>query len=97
MIKKVFVATCLIMTTMTGEAFSQKKTLGMEDFKQPVGGWFEAGDAQLDPDDDRRFEPIAGKGVFINGDQGRIVNLVIEEPHGDVKLELEFMMARRSN
>ena len=97
MIIKTLIAACMMMAIMAGEAFSQKMKLGMDDFKHPVGGWYEAGDAILDPADDRRLEPIAGEGVFINGDQGRIENLVIKKPHGDVKIELEFMMAKRSN
>lgn len=97
MVKTILISVFMLLGIMSYNAFSQKKTLGMEDFKQPYGQWYEAGNAQLDPADDRRLEPVAGEGVFINGDQGRIENLVIEEPHGDVKLELEFMMAKGSN
>ncbi len=40
---------------------------------------------------------MPGKGVLINGESGRTLHLITLERHGDVKLELEFMVPKGSN
>jgi hypothetical protein len=97
MIGKVLILSFLLLGMTGFNANSQKRLLRMENFREPAGDWFEAGDTRLDPADERKLEPIAGEGVFINGKAGKIVNFVTRETHGDVKLELEFMISEKSN
>jgi hypothetical protein len=77
-------------------AFSQQKYSGIEDFKEPLGIWFETGDAKLNPEDDKKLVAIEGKGVLIS-EQGKTVNLVTKEKYGDLKIELDFMISKKSN
>lgn len=82
---------------ITTNAWSQHHLLNWEDFKAPRGEWFEAGDARLNPADEKMLKASEGEGVFINGASGRIENFVSKEIHGDIRLELEFMVSRNSN
>ncbi len=97
MIKKVLFFSLLLLGITVYNAYSQKGLLQMENFKEPIGDWFEAGNAKLNPDDEKKLIAIDGAGVFINGEAGRIVNFVTKESHGDVDLELEFMISSKSN
>jgi len=67
------------------------------DWREPIGDWYEAGDAALDPNDPRRLIGKPGKGVMINGRSGRTVSLITKQVFQDVELYLEFMIARGSN
>ena len=66
-------------------------------WRQPVGDWYEAGNAALDPKDPRRLIGKPGTGVMINGPGGRTASLVTKQVFHDVELYLEFMVARNSN
>jgi len=66
-------------------------------WRQPVGDWCEAGDAALDPNNPRRLIGRPGRGVMINGRNGRTASLVTKEAFQDVELCLEFMVASGSN
>jgi hypothetical protein len=43
------------------------------------------------------FDAVPGKGVLLNGDNGRGVDLLSELEHGDCELHLEFVVAKGSN
>lgn len=77
--------------------FSQTIQVKLSDLREPTGEWYEAGNAKLDPDNEQSLFPIAGEGVFINGESGRTAHFVTKEAFGDMELELEFMIARHSN
>jgi hypothetical protein len=76
--------------------WSQNKALSLEDFKEPLGDWIEAGDAKLNQDDKKKLVAIDGKGVIIC-ENGKTVNLVTKQNHGDIKVELDFMVSKKSN
>jgi hypothetical protein len=97
MIKNILLSLIIISGIFINDAFSQKKLLSLDDFKEPSGEWFEAGDAKLDPGNTKKLVPVDGTGVFINGKEGKTVHLVAKEPHGDIHLQLEFMVPEGSN
>ncbi len=66
-------------------------------FKGPLGKWFAAGDVALKGKDGRRLEGKDGKGVFVNGPDGRERDLFTKEEFGDVEIAFEFNLARGSN
>jgi len=97
MIKRTFILVFILIGIFVNDAFSQKSLLGIEDFEEPTDDWFEAGDAKLNADDTTKLDAIAGEGVLINGEKGRTVHLITRELHGDIKLQLEFMVPKGSN
>jgi len=64
---------------------------------QPTGDWYEAGDAMLNPDQNRLLVGKPGTGVLINGKTGRTNSLVTKEAYQDVQVHVEFMVAKGSN
>ena len=64
---------------------------------QPTGDWYEAGDAMLNPDQNRLLVGKPGTGVLINGKTGRTNSLVTKETYQDVQVHVEFMVAKGSN
>ncbi len=61
------------------------------------GDWYVAGDAILNPDQNRLLVGKPGTGVMINGDIGKTQSLVTRQTFQDVELHLEFMIAKGSN
>jgi len=86
MIKKIFISVFILLCIWVNEAFSQKNLLGIQDFKEPLGEWFEAGEVQLNNENEKQLDVIAGKGVLFNGEKGRTNHLITKESHGDAKL-----------
>ena len=64
-----------------------------------VGGdWYTAGDAVVDPYNERRLFGNRGTGVLINGRIGRTRSLVTKRrDYRDVEVHVEFMVAKGSN
>src|SRR5262245_49521324 len=60
-------------------------------WRGPTGAWFVAGDARLDSGDATRLAGVPGRGVIINGPQGRTRNLYSKEAYGDLEAHLEFL------
>ena len=96
MVKKVILSGFVILGLAINTVWSQSKVLGLEDFKQPLGDWFEAGSAKLNPDDEKKLTAIDGNSVLIS-EQGKTVNLVTNQNYGDIKVELDFMISKKSN
>ena len=76
--------------------------LGADDnfgvWHQPTGDWYVAGDAMVDPNNDRQLAGKPGTGVLINGKTGRTRSLVTKRrDFRDVELHVEFMVAKGSN
>lgn len=69
----------------------------LEAWRAPTAGWFEAGDAKLDPANPKRLTPVEGHGVIINGKSGRARNLISKAEFGDIEAHLEFLIPRGSN
>ncbi|MHB1556211.1 MAG: family 16 glycoside hydrolase [Isosphaeraceae bacterium] len=66
-------------------------------WRTPTGGWFEAGDARIDPKNARKLVPVDGKGVILNGRGGRTTNLFTRDSFGDVEVHFEFLVPKGSN
>ncbi|MGC8638315.1 MAG: 3-keto-disaccharide hydrolase [Isosphaeraceae bacterium] len=69
----------------------------LANWRQPTGNWFVAGDARIDPHNARRLVGVAGKGVIINGPEGRTRNLYTSRGYGDLEMHLEFLIPKGSN
>jgi hypothetical protein len=96
MVKKILLLFIVLSGLALNTGWSQGKYLGINDFKKPLGIWFEAGNAKLNSGDEKKLTAVEGAGVLIN-DQGKTINLVTEQTFGNVKLELEFMISAKSN
>jgi len=63
--------------------------------------WQVAGDVSLVPDMPGRFvlqkRHFKDKGILLNGDDGRGVDLISEVQHGDCQLHIEFTVTKGSN
>ena len=59
--------------------------------------WDEAGDATLNPENPKQLVGKPGKGVLINGKNGRAQSLVSKQVFQDVEVHVEFMVGRHSN
>lgn len=70
---------------------------GFDGWGDDTGDWVNIGDVAMDPQEDTRLETLPGSGVLFNGDHGKTRHLVSEFQHGDVHLQVEFMIARGSN
>jgi hypothetical protein len=66
-------------------------------WNKPAREWVSAGDAVLDPKDPRRLLPRAGKGVLVNGPEGRARDLVTKRAFGDLAAHVEFVIPKGSN
>jgi hypothetical protein len=66
-------------------------------FRQPTGKWIVAGGVAVNPKNDRLLVASPGKGVLVNGTKGHARNLVTKQVFGDVEVELEFLIPKRSN
>lgn len=67
-------------------------------FTGSVAGWHIAGDASADRNRDLQISSTGGTGVLVNDSRpGRGDNLRTAWEHGDIDLELEFMMPRGGN
>lgn len=97
MTTKILFTITTLLALCASNCFSQTIQVKLSDLREPIGEWYEAGDVKLDPDNEQRLFPIAGSGVFINGEKGRTEHFVTKETFGDIELELEFMIASRSN
>ena len=65
--------------------------------REPLGDWTMAGDASLDPRDEKRLVWTEGSAVAINGEKGKTEDLHTQVEHGDVQLHVEFMVSKGSN
>src|SRR5262245_62848486 len=77
------------------ELVGEKATLDV--WRAPAGKWVVAGDAVVDPKNEKRLVAKPGKGVLVNGPKGRERDLVTKQSFGDVEVELEFLIPKRSN
>lgn len=66
-------------------------------WRQPAGDWRSAAGVALAAAKLEIFNIAPGKGVMVNGDSGRTVDLMTGEEFGDIDLHVEFCVARRSN
>jgi len=94
-------ATVLLVSlgSVAGAAEDGWTTLGAADdfavWHRPIGDWYVAGDAGLDPNNAGRLVGKPGTGVLING--SRTNSLVTKQTFQDVEVHLEFMVAKGAN
>jgi hypothetical protein len=70
---------------------------GLQSWKQPTNAWQVVGAASLDPNDPKKLVSTEGKGVILNGKDGRTSNLFSAADLKDVELHVEFMVSKGSN
>lgn len=67
-------------------------------FQDPPGNWVIAGDIYMDMVEHHHTETSPGSGILVNTSQGESPQDIFTNlEHGDLDLELEFMMAANSN
>ena len=69
----------------------------LDGWRAPLGDWKLAKTATPAPDNPKRLALAAGKGVLVNGDNGRTSNLFSKQVHGDVMAAIEYMVPQGSN
>jgi HEAT repeat protein/type 1 glutamine amidotransferase len=62
-----------------------------------TGDWTIAGQAILNPENEKLIASKPGTGVIVNGPTGRTVDLLTKAEFADVRTHIEFMVARGSN
>ena len=62
-----------------------------------TGDWCLARQVKLDPADPAKLVFSPGTGAYVNGGNGRTVNLVSQAEFGDVQMHIEFLISRQSN
>lgn len=62
-----------------------------------TGEWIVAKSVSLALPDGRKFVIAAGEGIFVNGVNGKTVNLMSKEEFGDVEAHVEFCIPSKSN
>ena len=66
---RIFLSVFVLIVAFVNNAFSQKNLLSINDFKEPRGDWFEAGNAKLSGENEKLLEFISGDGsafIFAN-------------------------------
>ena len=66
-------------------------------WRAPLGDWKLVRAAAPSPDNRKAFALAEGKGVLVNGDNGRTGNVFSKHEHGDVMAAIEFMVPQGSN
>jgi hypothetical protein len=66
-------------------------------WRLPTGDWMAAKSVSLDPANAEKLTIEPGQGVFVNGAQGRTVDLITAGEFADVELHVEFCIPRHSN
>jgi type 1 glutamine amidotransferase/HEAT repeat protein len=78
----------------------KKVELAGSDFskwREKTGAWQIAGEAAMNPDEDKRLVTKAGTGVMVNGPDGKTVDIFSRAEFGDIAAHIEFMVPRGSN
>ncbi len=66
-------------------------------WRQDRGEWFEAGEAFMNPENEKLIATKPGRGVAVNGLTGHTKHLFTVLEHGDCELHVEFMVPKGSN
>lgn len=69
----------------------------LELWQGPTGEWFLADSVGLDEKNPRLLIGKPGQGILVNGPKGRTNNLLTKQNYTDVEIQLEFLIAKRSN
>lgn len=111
-IKLLLFSTCLILICACTHTESEKQNRGadalpftdmelndLKDFHQTdQGNWIVAGDVYADRKKEHHLQASEGTGILVNqADENNKANLFTSFDHGDMDLELDFMMPKGSN
>lgn len=93
---------CLVAATLTASAADWEDLLvaGKDSpWKTVDKGWILAADARLESKAGKLLEPVdIGKGnVWINGDKGRLKDLITKKDYRDCEAHVEFLLGKGSN
>lgn len=66
-------------------------------WRSDTGEWLNAGDAQLNPENEKLLMTRSGSGAFVNGPTGKTTHLFSKQEFGDLRAHLEFVVAKGSN
>jgi hypothetical protein len=81
-----------------GLPFTKLDLSNTDEFQSPPANWIIAGDVFMDLFEYRDVQPSPGSGILLNTSSGdNPQDIFTEWEHGDLDLELEFMMASESN
>src|SRR5438132_1899107 len=69
----------------------------LEAWASPTGDWFSAAGAEPDSESPKKLRPEPGQGMLVNGEKGRVVDLVTKEKFRDIEVRLEFLIPKGSN
>jgi len=98
----IFIVWCCFVADTQGQTnelpFTELDLSSMNDFDSPSENWVLAGSVFMDFYTDHDVWPESGSGILVNTNQGdNPQDIFTEWEHGDLDLELEFMMAKNSN
>jgi 3-keto-disaccharide hydrolase len=89
------------------KALSRPREEGWVDLMKPEAwkrfdpGWIVTStrEVKLDPDKETHLKAVAVKdgNVWLNGEKGRLPNLITKQAFGDCEIHVEFLIANRSN
>lgn len=93
---------CLLSTEGNGQSRSREldplPLTGLSAFQPVTANWKLAGDVSFDLQKAAKVKTAAGTGVLVNTPvKGQNGHLFTQMEHGDIELELDFMMAKGSN
>jgi hypothetical protein len=69
----------------------------LDGWRKETGEWLAAGGVKLDPADAKKFIVEQGKGILVNGTDGKTVNLITRDEFGDLEAHVEFCVPQGSN
>jgi len=99
----ILIAVLLAATLIASVAFTAEPARislvgkDLSTWRGDTGDWLIAGQAQMDPADNKRLTFKDGVGVLVNGKAGRTRNLLSKHEHADVEAHIEFMVPAGSN
>ena len=88
------------MLAPVGKAAEMKLLFNGQDFsdwRPPIGEWQTAGAVALNAAEPTRFAITPGRGVAVNGTNGKTSHLITEAEFGDAEIHVEFCLAKKSN
>jgi sugar phosphate isomerase/epimerase len=108
MTRQIWITPAIIAVTLVGATVAagrncsecHKLHLTGNDFaewRNDRGDWQNAGDAQLNPENEKLLMTRSGSGALVNGPTGKTVNLFSQREFGDLRAHVEFVMAKDSN
>lgn len=84
--------------SQNSNSFTSVPLNNFDAFRDPGKNWIIAADAAASLDKPDDIKPVKGEGVILNtAIKNRQMNLVTKEEFGDLRLEMDFMMAKESN